>query len=49
MDERILDKIKKLLALAKSTSNEHEAANAMRKVQALMREHQLTDTDVALH
>lgn len=49
MDERILDKIKKLLALAKSTSSEHEAANAMRKVQALMKEHQLTETDVALH
>jgi hypothetical protein len=49
MDERILDKIKKLLALAKSTSSEHEAANAMRKVQALMKEHQLSATDVALH
>lgn len=49
MDERILDKIKKLLALARSTSSEHEAANAMRKVQALMKEHQLTETDVALH
>jgi len=49
MDERILDKIKKLLALAKSTSSEHEAANAMRKVQALMKEYQVSDTDVALH
>lgn len=49
MNEKALDKIKKLLALAKSTSSEHEAANALRKAQALMREYQLNETDVALH
>lgn len=49
MDERILDKIKRLLALAKSTSNEHEAANALHMAQQLMKKHQLSDTDVALH
>lgn len=49
MDERILDKIKKLLALAKSTGNEHEAASAMSKAQKLMREYQLSESDIALH
>jgi hypothetical protein len=49
VDERILGKIKKLLALAKATRNEHEAASAMSKAQKLMREYQLSDSDVALH
>ncbi|MBZ9612182.1 DUF2786 domain-containing protein [Rheinheimera maricola] len=44
---KILDKIKKLLALAKS-SNEHEAANALRRAQKLMQEHKLTAEDVSL-
>ncbi len=44
---RILDKIKKLMALANS-SNPHEAANALRKAQALMSQHQLTQLDVEL-
>ncbi|GAB3225447.1 DUF2786 domain-containing protein [Pseudaeromonas pectinilytica] len=47
MDKRILDKIKKLMALAGS-SNPHEAANALRKAQILMREHQLSESDVEL-
>ncbi len=45
--EKILDRIRKLMALAES-NNPHEAANAMRKVQAIMREHQLSETDVQL-
>lgn len=49
MDERILTKIKKLLALAKSTRNEHEAASALSKAQKMMQEYQLSETDVALH
>jgi len=49
MSEKALDKIKKLLALAKSTSSEHEAANALRMAQKLMREYQLSETDVKLH
>ncbi|MBZ9610772.1 DUF2786 domain-containing protein [Rheinheimera maricola] len=47
MDERILSKIKKLLALAKS-GNEHEAANALRLAQKLMQEHQLSEQEVKL-
>lgn len=45
--ERVIRKIKRCLALSKS-SNEHEAATAMRQVQALMREYRLTESDVHL-
>lgn len=45
--DRIIRKIKHCLALAQS-SNENEAATAMRQAQALMREYQLTETDVHL-
>jgi hypothetical protein len=45
MDNRILDKIQKLMALATS-ANEHEAALALSKAQALMAEHNLTSTDL---
>lgn len=44
---KVLAKIKKLLALAKS-GNEHEAANALRLAQKLMQEHRLSAQDVAL-
>jgi hypothetical protein len=47
MDKRILDKIKKLMNLA-SSSNEHEAANALRMAQKLMQEHQVDQVDVEL-
>lgn len=43
--EKIIDKIKKCLALAKS-SNEHEAATALRQAQKLMQLHSITDLDV---
>lgn len=46
--EKILGKIKKCLALAKS-SNEHEAAAALRQAQKLMQAHGVTDTDVLAH
>ncbi|WP_276681209.1 DUF2786 domain-containing protein [Thalassolituus oleivorans] len=46
-NKKALDKIKKCLALAKS-SNANEAATAMRQAQALMREHNVTSDDVAL-
>jgi hypothetical protein len=49
VDNRILDKIKRLLALARSSSNQHEAANALHMAQQLMKKHQLSDTDIALH
>lgn len=46
-NDKVLQKIKKLLALAKS-SNEHEAANALRMAQKLMQEHQLNEQEVKL-
>lgn len=48
MDKRILDKIKKLMALANRTSNPHEAASALAKAQKLMAAHQLSLDDVDL-
>jgi len=46
-DKRILAKIKKLMAMVER-GNPHESANALKKVQALMAEHQLSSEDVAL-
>lgn len=43
--ERIIRKIKRCMALSQS-SNENEAATAMRHAQSLMREYRLTETDV---
>lgn len=45
--ERVIRKIKRCLALSAS-SNETEAATAMRQAQALMREYRLTEVDVRL-
>lgn len=45
--ERVIRKIKRCLALS-SSSNETEAATAMRQAQALMREYRLTEIDVHL-
>jgi hypothetical protein len=45
--ERVIRKIKRCLALSQS-SNETEAATALRQAQALMRKYQLTETDVKL-
>lgn len=42
---KILDKIRKCMALSAS-SNEHEAAAALRQARALMEKHGITDTDV---
>ena len=44
---QILKKIRKLLALSAS-ANEHEAAAALAKAQALMEEHELAERDVEL-
>lgn len=44
--DRALERIKKCLALAGS-SNSHEAATALRQAQALMRQHDLTEDDLA--
>ena len=43
--DKILDKIKKCLALS-SSSNEHEAAIALRQAQKLMELHGISDIDV---
>jgi len=47
MNDLLLAKIRKCLALAKS-SNEHEAAAALAKARALMDEHGLSMDDIAL-
>ena len=44
--EKYLAKIKKLLRLARGTSSPEEAANAMAKAQAFMREYGLSESDV---
>lgn len=46
--DRIMQKIQKCLALSRS-SNEHEAAAALRQAKALMDKHQLTMSDVELN
>lgn len=46
--EKYLAKIKKLLNLARKSTNPNESANAIRQAQNLMREHNLTETDVDL-
>lgn len=45
--DKAIDKIRKCLALAKS-SNPHEAASALRQAQALMRQHGVTEEGVRL-
>ena len=40
--EKIIDRVKKLLALAGNNPNEHEAASAMEKAFAILAEHNLT-------
>jgi len=45
--ERILDKIKKCMALGES-ANEHEAASALRQARKLMDKHGLTESHVGL-
>lgn len=45
--EKILEKIRKLLALSKS-SNENEAAIALAMAQKLMREHRLSESDAKI-
>lgn len=48
VDQKIIDKLQKLLALAGS-DNEYEAQLAMSKAEALMREHNLSVVDVAMN
>ncbi len=44
---KVIEKIKKCLALSKS-SNEHEAAAALRQAQKLMEKHKISDMDIEL-
>lgn len=46
-NDKLLDKIRKILALA-SSPNEHEAARAMERAQAMLVEHNLSMSDVAM-
>lgn len=46
-NDKVLDKIKKCMALAGS-SNEHEAASALRQAQALMKKHDISHDEVRL-
>ena len=46
-DLKVLEKIKKLLALSES-QNEHESASALAKAQALMIEHDVTSMQIQL-
>ncbi len=45
--EKLIDKVRKLLALSRENANEEEAANAASKAQAMMAEHNLSQADVA--
>ena len=45
-NDKILEKIEKLLALAQNNTSEHEAALAMEKVQTLLADYNLTLADV---
>jgi len=47
MNKSIIQKIKKLLALSKS-ANEHEAALALQRAQALMEKHEVSELDIEL-
>lgn len=44
--ENILDRVRKILALAKNNPNQNESETAMRRAQQLMLEHNLTQSDL---
>lgn len=46
--DKYLNKVQKLLRLSKSASSPHEAASALAKAQAFMRQHNLSEQDVLL-
>jgi hypothetical protein len=45
-NDKILDRIRKLLAMAGDTSSPHEAAIAAKRARALMDKHQVSDVDL---
>ena len=48
VDEKIIDRIRKLLAMSKDTGSPNEAAIAARRVEAMMRQYNLTAADTIL-
>jgi len=46
VDEGVVEKIKKLLALHESTTSEGEAQNALKQAQRLMMEHKISEGDL---
>ncbi|MDI1218778.1 DUF2786 domain-containing protein, partial [Escherichia coli] len=48
MKDKYIAKIKKLLRLARGTSSPEEAANAIAKAQAYMRQHGISENDAEL-
>ncbi|HCN0235089.1 TPA: DUF2786 domain-containing protein, partial [Escherichia coli] len=48
MKNKYIAKIKKLLRLARGTSSPEEAANAIAKAQAYMRQHGISENDAEL-
>ena len=48
MSERIEEKVKKLLAIARRSTNQHEIANALSKAQALLKKYGLSSDLIAL-
>ena len=47
-DEKILERVQRLLAMAGDVSSPHEAAIAARRAESIMREHNLSEADVIL-
>lgn len=45
-DTRLIEKMKKLLALSQSTSNEHEAMNAARKLHSMLSKHNVSISEL---
>lgn len=48
-NEKILERIRRLLAMSKDTSSPHEAAIAARRVRKMMDDHQVSELDVQKH
>lgn len=46
--DKVLERIEKLLRVARGQANEHESAAAARAAERLMREHQIAESDVIL-
>ena len=47
-NEKLIDKVRKLYALAEGTTNPHEAAAAMARAEAIRTAHNLTEAEIAM-